>query len=471
MLKWSRYGYGTIALQWITIVHWFIPLTGKIHNFLCSQFNTFITDIGSERYTFSFTIKDCPDHFINVSSWGREDYIRALSESFRIGDCVVIENPLVVTKDTEKEERYSPSTPSFYRLLVSENHSTVRRCSDIEADAMLLSLLHLPIKDPQDYYSLGDIVANGQSLDGKVINILAAVRSIGEPKYFTTADRRKGQRCEVKLFDETVSSFLLICWDNEVIQLVQTWIPRETVLFLADVRISFDSFRNSMIATVLSKTIITTNPDTKEANLLFNYVREFVEFGGLDEQEEQTGDQVNLDSIVDVYTVQQVKLRAQENLDRSDPIFGITFAFITALNLDSSISKLIRNRCAWCKFAINEESNTCVNVACSGSGKPVDVITTFDLVVGLTDHTGTLQSCNLSGNVAEKTLGCTVDDFVCLAESQKTSLKWRFLLERCKIYLKILPSPNSRTGLRVNVLSCTLADPEEVSQSLSVLGM
>ncbi|MBN3280022.1 MEIOB protein, partial [Polyodon spathula] len=326
---------------------------------------------------------------------------------------------------------------SFYRLLVSENHSTVRRCSDIETDTTLLSLLHLPIKDPQDYYSLGDIVANGQSLDGKVINILAAVRSIGEPKYFTTADRRKGQRCEVKLFDDTVSSFLLICWDNEAIQLVQTWIPKETVLFLADVRISFDSFRNSMIATVFSKTIITTNPDTKEANLLFSYVREFVEFGGLDEQEEQTGDQVNLDSIVDVYTVQQVKLRAQENLDRSDPIFGMTFAFITALNLDSSISKLIRNRCAWCKFAINEESNTCVNVSCSGSGKPLDVITTFDLLVGLTDHTGTLQSCNLSGNVAEKTLGCTVDDFVCLTESQKTSLKWRFLLERCKIYLKV----------------------------------
>lgn len=62
----------------------------------------------------------------------------------------------------------------------------MRRCSDIEADAMLLSLLHLPIKDPQDYYSLGDIVANGQSLDGKVINILAAVRSVREKLVFIT---------------------------------------------------------------------------------------------------------------------------------------------------------------------------------------------------------------------------------------------------------------------------------------------
>lgn len=48
-------------------------------------------DIGSERYTFSFTIRDSPNYFINVSSWGREEYIRTLSESFRVGDCGKLE--------------------------------------------------------------------------------------------------------------------------------------------------------------------------------------------------------------------------------------------------------------------------------------------------------------------------------------------------------------------------------------------
>lgn len=51
-------------------------------------------------------------------------------------------------------------------------------CADTEAIERLLPLLHLPVKDPRDFYSLGDIVANGQSLDGSVINILAAVRSV-----------------------------------------------------------------------------------------------------------------------------------------------------------------------------------------------------------------------------------------------------------------------------------------------------
>ena len=33
---------------------------------------------------------------------------------------------------------------------------------------------------------------------------------IAEPKQFTTSDGRKGQRLEVKLFDESVTSFSLV---------------------------------------------------------------------------------------------------------------------------------------------------------------------------------------------------------------------------------------------------------------------
>ncbi|NXD82263.1 MEIOB protein, partial [Halcyon senegalensis] len=135
-------------------------------------------NIGSERYTFSFTIRDSPTYFINVISWGREAYIRPLSESFRVGDCVIIENPLVQSKEVEREEKFSPVTPSCYKLLLSENHSVVRTSSCYETDTNLLSLLHLPVKDPQDYYSLGDITANGQSLDGRILNVLAAVMSV-----------------------------------------------------------------------------------------------------------------------------------------------------------------------------------------------------------------------------------------------------------------------------------------------------
>ncbi|XP_021267243.1 meiosis-specific with OB domain-containing protein isoform X2 [Numida meleagris] len=422
--------------------------------------------IGSERYTFSFTIRDSPTYFINVNSWGREEYIRSLSESFRVGDCVTIENPLVQSKEGEKEEKFNPATPSCYKLLISESHSVVKTSSCYEMDTKLLSLVHLPVKDPQDYYSLGDITANGQSLDGRILNVLAAVMSVGEPKYFITSDKRKGQRCEVKLYDETEMSFPIICWDNESIQLAQSWIPRETVIFASDVRVNFDKFRNCMTATVISKTIITTNPETAEANVLFSFIKESAQSGALhDKMEEQLKESINLETIVDVYTVKQLKEKALQSDGKPEPVLGIIYGYISMLDIDDNVSKVIRNRCSVCHFVVNETSNTCTFCGdISSDSKPTFV--SFDILVDLTDHTGTLYSCYLSDCIAEETLGCTVHEFLTLAEDKRTALKWQLLLERSKIYFKITLSPSWRTGLKVNILSCKPADPIEASQSL-----
>ncbi|KAM6320409.1 meiosis-specific with OB domain-containing protein [Podargus strigoides] len=423
-------------------------------------------NIGSERYTFGFTIRDSPTYFINVNSWGGEEYIKSLSESFRVGDCVTIENPLVQSKEAEKEEKFNPVTPSRYKLLLSENHSMVKTSSRYEMDTKLLSLLHLPVKDPQDYYSLGDIIANGQSLDGRILNVLAAVMSVGEPRYFMTSDKRKGQRCEVKLYDETEMSFPIVCWDNESIQLAQTWIPRETVIFASDVRINFDKFRNCMTATVISKTIITTNPESAEANILFSFIKENAQSGALHEKmEEQLKEPINLETVVDVYTVEQLKEKALQSDAKLEPDYGIIYGYISTLNIDDNAAKVTRNRCSICRFIVNEMSNTCT--FCSDvSSDSKSTFVSFDILVDLTDHTGTLYSCYLSDCVAEETLGCTVHEFLNLTEDKKTALKWQLLLERSKIYFKVTLSPSWRNGLKVNILSCKLADPIEASQSL-----
>lgn len=63
---------------------------------------------------------------------------------------------------------------------------------------------------------------------------------------------------------------------------------------------------------------------------------------------------------------------------------------------------------ARCKFRINEESWTCSSDICPNQGQELQVNECFDLLVDISDHTGTLQSCNLVGTVAEKTLGCKV---------------------------------------------------------------
>ncbi|KAG9476666.1 hypothetical protein GDO78_002191 [Eleutherodactylus coqui] len=393
------------------------------------------------------SVRDSPSAFINASCWGREEYIKSLSESFRIGDCVIIENPLVQTKDVEREEKFNPSTPSYYKLLISEIHSLVKICSKHDADDSLLFLLPIPPKDPNDYYSLGDIVANGQSLNGKIINILAAVRWVGEMKTFTTSDKRKGQRCEVKLFDDTVDSFAMICWDNESIQLAQTWVPRETVLFASEIRINYDSFRNSMVATVVSKTIFTTNPDMPEAYALLGYARDCIENGlFVEENEDPFGDSVKLETIKDVYTVRQIKERALQSTDKNNPVYGILFAYISKLNIDSTIEKIVRYKCSQCHYPVTDLSKGCIYTFCNETPAELkSVFTTLDLQVDITDHTGTLSG-NLSGSAAEDTLSCTVDGFFNLTEDQKTSMKWNFLLERCKIYLKKGERPPQKRG-------------------------
>nr|XP_055032752.1 meiosis-specific with OB domain-containing protein-like isoform X4 [Misgurnus anguillicaudatus] len=405
-------------------------------------------NVGSERFTFSFTLKDSPTDFINVSAWGTEEYIHGLSSQFQIGDCVVIENPLVVTKDYEKEERFCPSTPSVYRLLLTQTHSAIRICSDLETENRILPLYHMLIKDPGDFYSLRDITANGKNLDGNILNILAAVQSVGEEKFFTKSDGRKGQS-----------------WDKETIQLVRTQTQRGTVLFIADARVTFDSFRSCMIATVTSKTIITIHPDTAEANQLYSCVRRLLENGDLD-QEVLPGESMPLDSISDVLTVSQLKARCQE---QTDAFHCITYGFITTLELDCSISKVIRNRCAKCKVEINEESQICSNAACPSQGQQTRITSSFHLLVDISDHTGTLKSCNLAGTVAEKTLGCTTEEFMYLSESKRTAMKWTFLLEKCKIYLQILQSPKNISGMRASILSCALTDPVEVDQNRALL--
>lgn len=40
----------------------------------------------SEKSVWSFTLRDSPSDFLNVTVWGSVDYIKNLNESHRVGD-------------------------------------------------------------------------------------------------------------------------------------------------------------------------------------------------------------------------------------------------------------------------------------------------------------------------------------------------------------------------------------------------
>lgn len=103
--------------------------------------------------------------------------------------------------------------------------------------------------------------------------------------------------------------------------------------------------------------------DTREAALLFSYAKDLSESGLQDQDEtlqDETGEELNaspffccegllnvllclcaVDSITAVFTVSQLKQKAQENLE---PFSAITYCFISKLDLDSSLSRVIRSR-------------------------------------------------------------------------------------------------------------------------------
>ncbi|XP_049614516.1 meiosis-specific with OB domain-containing protein isoform X2 [Syngnathus scovelli] len=436
--------------------NWISDLNPKLSNTMVIGIIIGKTDI---KHSPARKVKDSPDFFINVLVLGSDSFINTMSNSYNIGDVVTIENALVAIKDSEKEERFCPTTPSPYRLILSEFHSQVHHCVDMHTKDRLLPLIHIPVKDSKDFYNLGDIQASGNNLEGSFINILAAVKGIGEMKLFQKSDGCPGQRMEVKLFDGFVSSFSLLCWDREAIKQVQTSVCKGTVIFIADAKITFDSFRNGMTATVNSKTIITVSPDMQEADLLYRYAAEMLESGALEQ------DDMPLESISAVYTVAQLKGKIQES---PETVYGITISFITGFDLDSSVSKVIKTRCTNCKFQVTEGMQYCSNQLCPGKGQVFSSTTGFDLLMDLSDRTGTLQ-CNLRSPVADAMLGCTTEQFTCLTENDRSALKWKFLLETCKAYVKMFRSTRTKSGFRAVILSCSLVDTDEATQHTSAL--
>lgn len=59
-----------------TLQHFPVTITFVVH-----------ADIGVDRFTFGFTVRDSPEFFINVTVWGNDAYVNGLSSTFSIGHC------------------------------------------------------------------------------------------------------------------------------------------------------------------------------------------------------------------------------------------------------------------------------------------------------------------------------------------------------------------------------------------------
>ncbi|XP_033119046.1 meiosis-specific with OB domain-containing protein-like [Anneissia japonica] len=421
----------------------------------------------TQRYVFSFVLRDSVTDFINISCWGAGGFIKELANSFKIADIVVVKNPLIQAKqssDFEAEDRFKPSTSSSFQLSLSENHSSIQLYTGSDVD-QFQSLLHQPIKEGNDYYTLEDVIANGQELSGQHINLLVLVKSVGNVKDIVTKDGRNIHRCEVKVFDDTYLNFSIIMWDISVIEQTYTWVSKDTVLFFADVLIKFDNFRMCMTATVDSKTIIITNPDSPEAHSLYRYGQGCSD-SILNDPDNQPSDDLDLSTIQDVYTIHQLNQRCEEvkSGKQQAVVYGIVYAALTCFNLDGPLHTVISYRCASCKRRVNRQTGLCSNTECTVDTSDDSPVPVFDMNLAISDHTGTIDSCRLGGSVAERVLECTAADFCMMDDEEKTEKKWKYLLEMCKVFFKLSPAMrDSGLVVMIRVLSCSRADQQEAA--------
>ena len=68
---------------------------------------------------------------------------------------------------------------SMYQLNLSETHSSVSLYSGWDLSEFDI-IAHIPIKASNDFYTLGDVIANGQSLHGEHISLQAVVRTVSK---------------------------------------------------------------------------------------------------------------------------------------------------------------------------------------------------------------------------------------------------------------------------------------------------
>ncbi|ESP04648.1 hypothetical protein LOTGIDRAFT_204952 [Lottia gigantea] len=458
-----------IKIQDITSGHSYINFVGLI---ICKDGpKSIINKKGTERHLLSFTVRDSEQDFINLTLWGSDTFISNYNRSTQVGDVVQISNAQVQTKQNNgMDDKYKPWTPSGFQLNVSENHGSIEVYNGWDVDH-LRSLQHIPNKANNDYYTLDDINVNGMSLQGEHVNLLVAVKKLGKVRNITTKTGKTTKKCEVILFDETCANLPLDLWNNNV-DIAQLWIPHQTVIFAADVKIIYNEFKSSMIAVSDSKTIFTIDPDTQEAYSLHSFAtseKSFTEDTSFNEGNVSFSREPDpdLDSIRDIYTVEEIKKKAQDENDKQTD-YGVAFVFVSLLDIDNEDKIITKRICEKCKRVLKKESNyICLNTVCNGEDDNNMINDNYNLEYNITlsisDHTATLDFTHLQPTVAEHMLGFPADQINHVSLDQLTQIKWKYLLERCKIKFKLIKyNKDSISKYTVRILSLDLADTENV---------
>ncbi|XP_052741693.1 meiosis-specific with OB domain-containing protein isoform X2 [Bicyclus anynana] len=339
---------------------------------------------GESRGVMSFTLRDSIIDTINANVWGSEYFVITFYERFLVGDVVSITNPKICIKGGDNE-MYRPQVTSPFCLSLNEGMSDMYTF-DGDAYGSYLPLLHVPTKPCAGYCGLSEVL--------KITGTDMTVRTI-------------------EIMDNTTPApVILDTFDIDTIQRAEQWRPLESVLFVADARVSW----RNMAARVqtCSRTVITHQPHTPEAESLRLYMRNQSSTGDGEAAmwAAWSGERAN------TACVSQIR----DRLSSGVPFCAALHALLTHLDLDDFVTS---------KDGSLEE-----------------------LKVRFADHTGELNA-RIPVKVVEDAFGYSANQLVSMSADDRASLRWRFLLEQCCTKIAV-------TSARLVVLSlrrASAADP------------
>jgi len=420
---------------------------------------------GGEKYVSNFTLRDSPSDIINLTLWTNRESSFEYDEKFHIGTVLEVSKPRVINRDIGSDkEKYSPAVTSPFHLSYMEGKTRLIR--HIGDTSKYQHLLRLPSKASAGYFTISDVM-DSKNLVEMNVDLCAAVKFVGPVKTFQGRDGEEKTVRDVKLFDTTSSCIILKLWDRNLIEMSNTWIPRETILFFADIKVGYDTWRECNAVSCTGRTIVTENPNTGEARMLAKYCQ-MADFSSSSRMDSLLAS-FNPASIVQVHNVNSLQGEIYTPCQEKDSmLITNVYGYITRMDIDNpkASTQLRCGNCSWMYRADDASSPPCCqNIDCRDyRSTSSERIENYDVRVDVTDETGTLVSVPMRSEVLSRALGIDAAEYSGMSDVTRTALKWDLCFIPLKISVGIMLPTQDR---RAPVLSIVFLDSANITDVCS----
>ncbi|XP_068618665.1 meiosis-specific with OB domain-containing protein [Battus philenor] len=346
---------------------------------------------GDSRGVLSFTLRDSEIDTINVDVWGSEYFVITFYERFFVGDVVEISSAKIMLKSGDNET-FRPQVSSPFFLSINEGSSDVS-IFDGDTFSSYLPLLHIPSKVSAGYCGLAEVMKFTEGNDTIYVDLLVVVKSVQPVKTIKTNAGVEMSVRGVEIVDNTTPAPLYLdMFDLDTIQRAEKWRALESVLFVADARLSWRG--RGVRVQVCARSVITHQPHTPDAEALRLYVRNQAGGGEAAAWAAWSGERACAASVAQI----------RDRLAAGIPFCASLHALLTHLDLSDLV--------------------TTINIE--------------ELKVRFADHTGEITA-RLPVNILKDTLGHSVEELKAMPADELAGIRWKILLEQCNAKLAVTP--------------------------------